>query len=492
MNVIDKVLRVVAPQVALRRVRARTAVDALMRYEAATSGRRGQSWRPVGTDADAAGMQRGRLAYVARDMIRNTAFAARYQQVVVSNVVGDGIIPKVIAKSAKARASLLDAITAHCDTTAIDANGRENLYGLQRLAMAAVVDAGEVLIRYRPRDLTDGLPLPFQIEVLEADYLDGAKDGALSNGNVIKGGIEFDQIGRRVAYHLFRDHPGAQGYRLRSLESRRVPATSVLHIYRQDRPGQTRGVSWFAPMALRLQDFADAQDAHLMRQKIAACFAAFRESPEAEMPGTDAADPAGLVSEPIVPGRIQNLAPGEKISFATPPGVTGVEEFYRWVMRAVSADGGVTYESLTNDFSGVNFSSARMGRIEMNRNVSAWQWLMLVPQMMQPIGQWIIEACVLMGQAKPGAARLDWVPPAPVLVDPTREVPAMVDQIRAGLASRGEMVRRLGYDPERVNGEIAAERAADRAAGLVFDSDAGAIAGLRPVVVDGSSAQNGE
>lgn len=501
MKILDRVIGAVAPVAGLRRAQARAAMATLMRYEAATTGNRGSSWRPVGTDADtAAAGQRNRLAFVARDMVRNTAFASRVKSVVANNVVGDGIIPKVVATSSKRTKrlekqiladseALLSAVEAHCDTTAIDANGRQNLYGLQRLAMEAIVESGEVLIRYRPRDLTDKLPLPFQIEVLESDYLDQSMDGALANGNTISGGIEFDKIGRRVAYHLFYQHPGANLSAGRRYDSRRVPAEYVLHIYRQDRPGQMRGVSWFAPIALRLQDFADGMDAHLMAQKIAACFAGFRTAPEAEDPNASKTDPAGLME--LIPGRIQNLTPGEDIKFNSPPPVSGVDEFYRWVMRAASADVGITYEALTNDFSGVNFSSARMGRIEMDRNVSSWQWLMMIPQMMQPIGGWIVDAWKMQNQRFGAEVRLDWVPPARVIVDPTREIPAMVDLNRAGFVSKSENIRRLGYDPERVMQEIIAERREAAEAGLVFDSDAGGGA-VRPVIVDPKGGQNNE
>lgn len=171
------------------------------------------------------------------------------------------------------------------------------------------------------------------------DYLDATRDGMLDNGHLVENGIEFDALGRRVAYYLFAQHPGALGGLRSRWNSYRVPADQVLHIYRQDRPKQMRGVSWYAPIALRLQDFADGQDAHLMRQKIAACFAAFRVASDAESASSDKSDPAGL--EQISPGRIQNLKPGEDVRFATPPGVTGVDEFYRWVMRAVSADIGL-------------------------------------------------------------------------------------------------------------------------------------------------------
>jgi len=62
----------------------------------------------------------------------------------------------------------------------------------------------------------------------------------LPNGNVIRGGIEFDKISRRVAYHLYREHPGERLMFFNAGETTRVPANSVLHIYKPLRPGQYR------------------------------------------------------------------------------------------------------------------------------------------------------------------------------------------------------------------------------------------------------------
>lgn len=468
MGMIENALAAVAPRLALRRARDRAALSALMHYDAATTGTRGSSWRPNAADADGAAARRQRLAAVARDMIRNTPFALRAQQVIANNVVGDGIIWKVKSTETAATSEMRPVLRKHFDTTAIDADGRCNLYGLQRLALCAVIDAGEVLIRRRRRSRSDGLPLPFQIQVIEADFLDTSKDGSLPNGNIVREGIEFDAIGRRVGYWLFPEHPGART-RLRGQywTSSLVPAKDVLHIYRQDRPGQMRGVSWFAPVAMSLQDMGDHQDAQLMRQKVAACFAAFRIPPEDEPAGSDN---AGLSS--IIPGRIQNLAPGEDIKFAAPPGVEAYDEFTRSVLRAVAAGMGITYEALTGDLSNVNFSSGRMGRMEMDRNVSAWQWLLMLPQMMEPLTSWTIEAMEMSLRRMPKSVEIEWVPPYRVLVDPSKEIAALRDKVKAGFASRQGVIRELGFDPEDLLAEQVEDRDKADAARLVFDSDA--------------------
>jgi lambda family phage portal protein len=469
MNWLDRAIMTVAPVSGARRIAARAAVTRLTaHYEATQPGNRGTSWRATRADADTAAASRQRLAGIALDMVRNSPLATRAQQVISSNVVGDGIIPKVIAKRKGERESAMRLIEAHFDTTDIDADGRNNLYGLQRLVVNALVASGEVLIRRRRRERRDGFSLPFQIQVIEIDFLDTFAFGKGAEGNVVRDGIEYDAIGRRVAYHLLSDHPGARGWRNLGRASRRVLASEILHIYRQDRPGQMRGVSWFAPVALALQDMADHQDAQLMRQKIAACFAAFRVTPDGE-PETTRNDPGGLST--LVPGRIQTLAPGEDIRFAEPPGVQGYDEFTRSVSRTVAAGLGVTYEALTGDLTGVNFSSARIGRLEMDRNVSAWQWLLLIPQMMQPLAKWFDEAWAIADPVRARQVKLQWVPPRRMLIDPNREITALRDKVRAGFSSRSEGIREMGYDPERVLEEQIADAAAADQAGMIFDTD---------------------
>lgn len=482
MTLLDRMIAALDPRRGLARARARAALDLVMNYRATTTSKRGSSWRRASSDADAASSRRNVLAYVARDMIRNSPFAARAQSVIANNVVGDGIVWKLQteSKSKPVRKRLSAVLKRHFDTTDIDADGRQNLYGLQRLALNTIIDSGEVLIRRRRRRLGDGFALPFQLQVMEPDFIDTSRDGlvtGVADGNYVREGIEYNRIGQRVAYWLFPEHPGTDRLGARIYTSRRVPASEILHIYRQDRPGQMRGVSWFAPVALGIQDLADAQDAHLMRQKIAACFAGFRVAPEDDRVG-DAANkdasgednPGGLNS--ITPGRIQNLRPGEDIKFSSPPGVDGFDAFAKMVLQSAAAGLGITYEALTGDLSNVNFSSARMGRMEMDRNVSSWQWLLMVPQMMQPIGRWTVEAMQQVATVQvPRDLELAWVPPHRMMVDPSREIAALRDKVKAGFASRQGVVRELGFDPEDLTAEQIEDMKTCAATGLRFDSD---------------------
>ncbi len=461
MTILDKMIGFVSPTAELRRVRARMASNVARRvlanYDAATVGRRGKSWKVSATDADGAAARRQRLAWISRDMIRNTPFAARAQHVIASNVVAAGILPKAVFPADSPLAIEWERdVKRHFDSSSIDADGQSTLYGLQKLAVMAVVDAGEVLVRRRRRRNSDGLPLPFQIQVIEADFLDTAKEGAADRGGMIREGIEFDRLGRRVAYWLFDEHPGSTSTILRrGGASKRVAASEIIHIYRQDRPGQRRGVSWFAPVALALQDFADNQDAKLMQQKIAACFAAFvvdLDGGSEEVVGGGAVEDDPISS--IQPGAVYHLDGTQEVKFATPPSADGFDEFSRVVLRSVAMGLGITYESLTGDLSTVNFSSARIGRLEMNRNVEAWQWHMIVPQMLEKIAVWMLEAWAMKsGRAEVLDVVVTWSPPPLTMADPRLEAAAAKGRRALGLTSRQGEQRALGFDPDEVHRE---------------------------------------
>lgn len=449
MNTLDRIIGVFSPATALARVRSRSALSAIEAHLAvATPGRRASNWRAVASDADGANAKRARAAFVARDMIRNTALAARVRDVMANNVVGDGIIPKVTAKSKTGRDALTAAMKAHFDTTAIDADGQLNLYGLQRQIVGTLVESGEVLIRLRRRRLSDGLPVPFQIQVIEPDFLDTSKDGHKTDNpdHEIRDGIEFDALGRRVAYWLHPEHPGASRRSFTSNSSRRVPASDVLHVFKPDRPGQRRGVSWLAPVALSLQDLADYSEAQLLRQKIAACFAAFVIS------DSDDTAAGGVMSSmaTMEPGRIQRLGSAEDIRFASPPPAEGFDDFTKAMLRNVAAGVGITYEALTGDLRGVSFISGRMGRLEMDRHISAIQWLIVVPQFLQPLAGWFMDAYTLTRATQVRGATVQWVPPMRMIADPNREYSALTQAVRSGFMSRSSVVRGLGYDNEDV------------------------------------------
>lgn len=475
MNWLDRAIGALSPQRGAARAEARLRIgrlnDVKNVYEAAAVGRRTQHWRAVATDPNAENAPAiHRLRNVARDIVRNNAYASRAKQLIAHNVVGAGITPFVVAKNAGRKAKIGALLKRHFESTAIDADGRLNLYGLQELVLKTVVESGEVIIRRRPRPASDGLALPFQLQVLEPDHLDPWVNGKLDNGNYVIQGVEFDRRGKRVAYYLYDQHPGAMYWTTGAwnMRGRRVPASEVCHVFRSERPGQVRGVSWFAPVALRMNDFADFLDAQLMRQKIAACFAAFITTAEGVAVSPDQQGPFPV--EQLEPGMIERLREGESVTFGQPPVAHDAAPYSSITLHEIAAGLGVTYEALTGDLSGVNYSSGRMGWLEFQRNIDAWRWNMLIPQFLDPLESWTIEAATLATLSTEPFS-LGWSPPRREMIDPTVETEASKEAVRAGFSTRSEEIRQRGLDPIAIDEEIAADNARADKLGLVLDSD---------------------
>lgn len=472
----DRLLISVAPEWGMRRVRARATAQLMTRhFEAASFGRRTDGWSRRNTDANAAaaGPSLALLRAQARDLVRNNPWARRGLRRIVTNTVGWGIRPKATGAGAS---RVMDLWKQWGETTDCDAAGRLTFYGLQRLAMRTIVESGEVIIRRRMRLRSDGFAVPMQLQVLEPDHIDTGRNGfipGIQQGNKVLQGIEFDPIGRRVAYWLFDQHPG--GLFVTNAISRRVPAEGVLHIYDQDRAGQVRGPSWFASVDIRLHDFDEFEDATLMKQKIAACLAAFVTDVEGDLPtlgpGAAGADRrTGLPVDAFEPGMIVGLPPGKQVTVANPPTASDHQSYSATSLRGVAAGLGTTYEELTGDYSQVNYSSARMGRNAHMGDVHDWRWNMLIPQFCVPAWEWMVNALILAGEPVEDSPAT-WTPAPLPMLDPDKEASATTKAVRAGQMTLDEMVREQGYDPDDYWKEYSDGLKRLDKYGIVLDSD---------------------
>ena len=459
MSLLDRLLdRTIAsffPALGARRAAARNRIGVIQNlghFKGAGRGARGKDFRANNTDAvEAMRADHGRLSWIARDQIRNDPRAVRLTTLLVDLLVGKGIEWQVHAPSLTddQRQKITDTLNDHLKTTAIDAEGRHTLGGLIALSVATAIVSGEILIRRRLRRAADGLPVPLQLQLLEGDYLDLEKDGDLAGGAYQIQGVEFDPIGRRRAYHLYRAHPGSR--RFSRMRSSPVPAESVIHAYRSDRPGQVRGVSWFAPVLTLLHDLASYQDAQVKRQEIASMFAGILTATE----GTAARDTEfGELSA----GAVLELREGEEMDFTDPPSVEGYDQFMKTTLATVAGGMNLNYNAVAADYDGVSFSGGRMARLDTDAGIERLQSELVIGQICVPIGGWIKDALDPLLEVDPEKWSLKWTPPKRPVVDPARENAAEVEAVSGGIKSRRQVMRERGFDPEEVEAEIAAER----------------------------------
>ncbi|WP_229678036.1 phage portal protein [Caldovatus sediminis] len=437
---------------------------------AAAQDHRASTWAPSGGSANAeVGMAAATVARRARDAVRNDPYASRIVDLWTGNAVGAGITTRW-PDDAHGRAWQRWAESAACD-----AEGRLDLYGLQALAMRAVVESGECFVRFLPAPPSSANPIGLRLQVLEADHLDTARNGMVEGAPTIQG-IALGEAGEPIGYWLFPTHPGAWMLPGAGMASVRIPAGDVLHVYRKRRPGQLRDVSWLAPVLTRLRDLGDYEAALLMKAKIEACLAAVvTEEGEEALTGAAAGllrDAQGRAVESFEPGMILYRRGMGSVEVVNPSGGGSHAAFARRALEAAAVGAGLTYDQVSGDLTQANYSSLRAGKIEFRRLCEQVQYGMLIPMLVRSIAERFHRQGALLGLW--GAEMPDGVshvPPAHEMIDPLKDTTALIAQVRAGFVPQPEAAGAFGYDFRAAVEMIREANALLDEAGLALDTD---------------------
>ncbi|HDR9135057.1 TPA: phage portal protein [Burkholderia vietnamiensis] len=475
------------PSLARRGFVVPTRLKAAAYESASTTGARAKSWRASSAGPNAAAQNLPLLRSRARDAIRNDPWAKTAIARLVSNTIGNGIQAHPQHPNDAVRKMQKQLWEDSCEE--IDADDVFDMAGVQTLAARAFFSDGEVLVRRQFRSPSEGLAVPMQIRLLEGDLLPMEKNEVVPGGGEIINGVEFNADGRRVAYHLLQRHPGEYGRASTgNMQTVRMPADEIAHVFLALRPGQVRGVPELSTVLLRLKSLDNFDDAVLFRQEVSNIFAGFITKPPSEpgLPGDPVTggemqyDVDGF--SPVVslePGSMQELAPGEDVKFAEPPGAgTDYGPFMRQQLMAAAASVGMPYEVMTGDLRDVSDRVLRVILNEFRRSIEQIQWNVFIHQFCRKVWRWWVDACALSG-AMPMAdyyrrrrdyLRVRWVPQGWPYIHPVQDVTAKRMEIRSGLASRTGAVLSRGDDPEQVDNENAADLARERRLGIRYDT----------------------
>lgn len=481
MGRFEKIIETVSPSWAASRAQARRAklqneiaAEQLRKYEAAAGGRRTSGVIATGASANveissSAAITRNR----ARQLVRDNALAANAVTVIANNTIGKGISPEISGRTKIAEKRASERWNAWAGSTQCDADGAQTFAGIESLVMRTVVESGSCLVRRRIRSSAAGLSVPLQIQVIEPDYLDTTKDHSGTEKQIIRGKQYDAKTGKLEGYWIYTEHPGQANSLAHFGKSVFVPAEEILHIFRQDRPGQVDGITWFAPVMNTIRDLMDTRDAYQLRQKIAACFTAFVHDMDAQGLGGGGGqhDP---ITDHVEPGLVQVLPPGKNVTFASPPGVDGMADFDRLQQIAIASGLGVPYEALSGDLRNVSFLSGRLGWLAFYRNIDSWRNNMIIPQLCAGVFRWFAEAVeieLLVSGVQNPQLSATWTPPDRDMLDPEKELAALRDEQRLGALPWSELVRMRGRDPEKVLEQIKKWNKAFDDAEIVTDGD---------------------
>lgn len=468
-NPVDRFIGWLNPHAGLARHFARQRLQRA--YEAASPR---DTWKPRRSGASANADHQADASILrskARALVQNVPYMRAGLDALVSYTVGTGILPRSTSATQGDVLNTLFALWA----PVCDADGRLDFAGIEAAAYRAMEQDGEVLIRLRTRRDSDGLPVPLQLQLLEIDWLDTLRTTADGSSNQVVNGIEYDVLGRVVAYYLWDQHPGdttlKRGLRL---QSRRVPAASIIHLFAPERPGQGRGFTRFAPVIARVRDLQLYEDAELARKNQEARLSVLYSGDAAELENPasgSAANPGdvrttGDLGE-LPSGSIIGVPAGGTMTVVEPKVAAGHVEYVKHQLHVIAAGIGVPYEMLTGDVREVNFSSARTRMLVFRTAVEQMRWVTLIPRLVAAVWRSFVDAAYLGGKIARTDYAVDYAAPKWDYVNPKDDAEADALEIANGLSTLSEKLRQRGYKPEDVFDEMQRDFDGLKARGLL-------------------------
>jgi lambda family phage portal protein len=435
------------------------------RYDGATS-RNGDRNARFSTYAAETPAASPRIRDKSRYYTENNAYYGAAVRALSTNLVGAGVVPASTHPDAAVQ-TLLAERWADFDQTA-DHDQLTNLGGLQSAIVTDMIRDGEglALMRNGPGGL--------RVQRLASEMLDDTKTADLGNGAHIASGVEFDGAGNRVAYWIFPHAPSNTS--AASIQSVRVDAQDVIHIFEQRGAGQVRGVPWGASAITRISDIDQTEAALLAGNKIAAmnCGFIYDEFGAGGNPFGEGEQDGDVKTVSLEPATVQRLGPGQKIVFNTPQQSAQGVEFLASQLRAVASSFGVPPALIDSDYSKANYSSLRASLVTYAARLDQIVHTLLVPQLLNHIWRRWITTEILAGriEAKDFESNasvwfgVEWFAPAPPVADEIKTAQADAVQIKAGLKSRAQAIRERGYSPQALDAERANDAEREQTLGL--------------------------
>jgi len=413
----------------------------------------------------------------SRDAANNNAYARKFLQMFVTNVVGpNGFIlqSQVLGNKGKVdkdNSSVIEEAYKKWGARSVcDITGQRSFVDICRLFAETLARDGEVLMRrVRGKHVNK---FGYALQPIDIDRLDVNHNMQLPNGNFTRMGVELDTYGRPVAYFIKTQHPGDNLPREArdKVPVERVLARDVFHCFMPSRSEQRRGIPRMHAGLERLESLGGFQEAAVYAARYGASKMGFYVAPDGNIaPMADEEDEDGEFYENVEPGMMGVLPKGYDFREFNPDYPTAnFEPFVKTILQEISSAWGVSYHGLTNDLEGVNFSSIRTGVIEERDHWQVIQNWMIEAFLIPVFNDWL-EMSLLMGALKsPNGAVLPvkkiekfskhvWIPRRWAWVDPKKDIETAKEAVKEGFKSRTQIINELGLNRDDVWQQLATE-----------------------------------
>lgn len=456
------------------------------------------SWNPyLGSPDGDLNMYRDTIVSRVRDLVRNDGWASGVVTRTLDNVIGANFRPIFKpdwqALSAQTGIKEFDHVWADEFGSALEAGYRlwstdvgrycdtqrqQTMPQQLRLAFRHKLVDGDALgvLHWLPERVGEGRArYATTLQLIDPDRLSNPQ--LKFDSRNMRGGVEVDDFGAAVAYQIRRAHQGdyfsaadAQTWdRIERETSWGRPI--VVHDFDLERAGQHRGgAGIFAPVLQRLKMLVRYDGAELDASIINAMFAAYIESPhdpamvEAALGGDDemGAYQAARVDFhedrriKLGGARMPILFPGEKINAVTAARPSAnFNAFESVFLRNVSAATGLSAQQVSNDWSDVNYSSARGALLEAWKTLSRRRHDFSTGFAQKVVVAFVEEAMDVdplplprgappFSQFRDAYSRTKWMGPGRGVIDPVKERQGAILGMDAGLSTLEDEAGELG------------------------------------------------
>ena len=271
-------------------------------------------------------------------------------------------------------------------------------------------------------------------------------------------GVEVDRNDKPVAYHLFKKHPYNNTYPKPAQEYIRVPAEEIIHAYLPNRAEQTRGVSFIAPVMANVKQLNAYLEAEIVAARIGASKMGFFTSPDGDgYVGDGDYEDTFNPTMTAQAGVFEQLAAGTDFKVFDPSHpTTAFDSFTTSVLRSIASGLNISYHSLSNDLSSVNYSSIRQGALE---DRSAYQIMQqfIIEHFIDPVFKSWLEMAMStgyinlpMGKFDKFARGITYIPRSFSHIDPLKEMQANVIGLQNGTTTYSDISSAFGRDVEEL------------------------------------------
>ena len=366
-----------------------------------------------------------------------------------------------------------------------------NFAELQNLCFRSVLLNGDALVMLPMRKIRS-FPYDLRVSLIEGDRL--CVPSPRPSGAIIDEGVELNEEGVPVAYHIANRHPLAEQERQPRLTYTRVPAfgaqtgrRNVLHLFQAERIGQHRGIPFLSPVIEVLKQLGRYSDAELMAAVVGGMYALFFTHNVNEGEPGEESYALPDEDEGAIPGLPQSMQEMYGMVGELPAGVEpkqiapnrpnqAFDAFVKALTRQIGSALGVPAEGLFLNFES-SYSASRGALLEAWKLFRYWRgWW--ADNFCQPIYyEWLCEA-ILKGRVHaPGFfddpmiayaySWAEWTGPSQGQLDPGKEVKAAILRVENGFSTRQRETAELtGGDWELNHRQLVKEESMRREAGF--------------------------